>query len=159
MRRESIFAVKDETLERNYENDIKYIENELIAKQPNGKYCKYSRPLGMVANYNFEKSDYDRYWKNCYKYDEEHYKEIVKAIDDKFSTGLISTDEMINLIEKSKDKTKDKVQALEALRNGTFSKVVKQNNFEGSLRDNIAKLRLPHELIDDEDDFDDEDDE
>ena len=79
--------------------ELRYIKNEIIAQQKNGKYCKWSRPLKAITVTNFTKEDYLRYWMSCLKdssraenkprLTKENKEELKQAINEKFD-NLIS---------------------------------------------------------------------
>lgn len=97
-----------------YLKDIKYIKNELIAKQPNGNYCKFSKMLNAVSVFNLTKDQYINYWKKLYK-NTPYLKEILNLCNLKLQEGLVSVPDMIELINKSSDNTSDKEASLKLL--------------------------------------------
>lgn len=100
----------------NFEEDLKYIEKDILAKQRNNNYIKFSRLLGEVAIIDMTQSQYINYWTSKYKNaKQEHLNQIIDACNRKFIEGLISPEEMKTLIIKSKDTTKEKQKALEYL--------------------------------------------
>ena len=111
--------MEEERVERNLAKDLDYINNEIIAKQTDGNYCKYSRILNAVAIIGLTTDQYEKYWSNRYKGSPDEYEQIHQAITDKFNVGLISQDEMIDLIQKSKDVPNEKKKAISLLRRVT----------------------------------------
>lgn len=117
----------DETLEaKQFDNDLIYIENEIIAMQPQinelaededekYRYVKFSRALNAVSAINLTKKQFKNYWKTLYKNSPEKLEIILNKIDEKFENGLISKEEMIKKIEESKDYESEKRLAIKAL--------------------------------------------
>lgn len=100
-------------------DDINYIKNEIISQLPNGKYIKYSRLLHAVVVMDFTKNDCIRYWNTRYIRNGKEtifYKDIIKAVETMFESGLTPLEEMTKLIENSHDDTVDKVKALKLLK-------------------------------------------
>ena len=98
------------------ENDLKYIENLIIAKQNNGKYCKFSKILKSIVITDMSEKDFITYWLLRYKFNsEEDINRIIEACKNKIKNGLISKEEMIDLIINSKDKDSEKVKILSKL--------------------------------------------
>lgn len=110
---------------RELDKDLKYIENDIIAKQKNGLYCKYSKMTKSITVTNLSKENHLKYWLGIYKikYKPEEQTEqfieassaITYAIDKKFKSGLISLDEIIELENNSKDTDKEKKKILEII--------------------------------------------
>lgn len=104
---------------------MNYIKNEIIAKQVvrvQGQlpcetyYCKYSRPLNAIAIVDLTKDTYTKYWLNQYKNNtEDEMEQIRLCCEEKFENGLLPTEDMINLIIKSKDFPKEKERVLTRL--------------------------------------------
>lgn len=95
------------------ENDIKYIENLILAKQNNGKYCKYSRILKSIVITDMTEKDFYTYWLMRYKFNsEEDINRILEACKNKIENGLITKEEMIDLIINSKDVESEKSKIL-----------------------------------------------
>lgn len=112
--------------QRQLENDLKYIDKEIIAIQPEVnflalntdemfKYIKFSRALNAVSIINLTKKQYKNYWNTIYKEHPEALSIIMDKIEDKFKNGLISTEEMAEKIMKSKDVELEKKAAIKAL--------------------------------------------
>lgn len=112
--------------QRQFENDLKYIQKEIIAIQPEVnflasnidemfKYVKFSRPLNAVSIINLTKKQYKNYWGSLYKEHSQYFDIIMEAIEEKFNNGLISAEEMIEKIKKSSDSETEKKNAIEAL--------------------------------------------
>ena len=116
MENEEIKSIKD------IERDLRFIESEIIAKQyekdkitGEERYVKYSRALKCVVAINLTKKQYVNYWTAQYKSYPEQLKRILKKIDDKFENGLISAEEMAELVRQSKDFESEKKSALKGL--------------------------------------------
>lgn len=77
--------------------------------------CKYSTILKCVCTYNLSKEQYIRYWATRYRKKQQEQNEIIKCCEDKFKSGLISVQEMIELVKKSKDRPKEKQKILDCL--------------------------------------------
>lgn len=98
-----------------FESDLKRIEIEVIARQKNGKYMKFYRPLDAVVITNMYKEEYINYWARQY-YNEPEKREIIeKACIDKFENGLTDTETMAELIRNSKDREQEKKEYLKLL--------------------------------------------
>lgn len=109
--------------------DLAYIKNDLIAKQlqkdikedyreeddEKEKYVKFSKILRAVTVVNMTKKQYKRYWESQYKPYPEKHKIILEAIEEKFKNGLTSQEEMINIINLSKDSESEKKRAVKLL--------------------------------------------
>ena len=52
--------------EREFNRDLKFIENEVMTKQADGRYCKYSTSLKAVIVTNLERNSYIEYWSKLY---------------------------------------------------------------------------------------------
>lgn len=93
--------------------DLDYIKNDIIAKQKNGLFCKYSRLGKFITVTNLSKETHLNYWLSNYKnkYNPEKYPEkykiiketLTSAIDDKFENGLTDLDTIIYLEKMSSD--------------------------------------------------------
>lgn len=99
----------------NITRDLKYINNEIISKQADGNYTKWSDILKAVSVIGLTKQQYISYWKNKYK-DTPYCDEIVKCCIDKLTDGLTDREVMIKMILKSKDFESEKSKAIKALR-------------------------------------------
>lgn len=113
---EYIEKVGKQTLDK----DLNYIQNELICKYIDEKgewvYMKYSRTLGAIAILSITKDQYIKYWQSRYKStDSQCLKSITLACTDLFNNKLISTEQMLKLVQNSNDITKDKPQAINML--------------------------------------------
>ena len=116
MENEEIKSIKD------IERDLRFIESEIIAKQyekdkitGEEKYVKYSRALKCVVAINLTKKQYINYWGAQYKSHPEQLKLILEKIEDKFENGLISAENMLELIRASKDFESEKKNAIKVL--------------------------------------------
>ena len=120
------------------EKDLKYIENDIIAKQANGLYCKYSRLAKCITITNLSKENHLKYWVSQYKvkYNPKNkpaeFKEakrlITKTINKKFKSGLFDLDKVIELELKSNDMEKDKlISTITSLEKPVSNTLVNQN--------------------------------
>lgn len=104
--------VKEEELtlneEQKLELDLKYIRNEIISKQPNGNYVKFSRMLGETSCINDPKSKFIKYWESRYNSNSNSRKRILEALENKLTEGLTPIEDMIELINNSKDREGEK---------------------------------------------------
>lgn len=89
-----------------YKSDLLFIKNEIICKQPDGNYCKYSLPLRAVSVYNLSKDTYINYWVKQYK-NTKYLNNIISACNNKLDNNLTSVDKMIQLVQISKEKTEE----------------------------------------------------
>jgi len=89
--------------EEKLEEDIRYINSEIIAKLKNGSYCKFSRVLNAISILQITKEQYIKYWQMLYKNDELGLKLILEACESKFNDGLTSKKEMLELLKNSND--------------------------------------------------------
>lgn len=99
----------------NLDRDLKYIKGEIISKQVDGKYMKYSKILKATSVIGLTKEQYLNYWKQKYK-NTEYTDEIIQCCLDKFDTGLTDTQTMIRLIKNSKERPMEKIKALKLLK-------------------------------------------
>ena len=106
---------KNEPIEHKLKRDLHYIERELIAKQNDGAYCKFSRALDGISIIGLTQHQYENYWTNQYRSYKEQLPIITAACRNKFTTGLISQQEMIDRINNSHDHTKDREKAIKLL--------------------------------------------
>lgn len=93
------------------QEDLKYIKLEVIAKQKNGNYCKYSRLAHCITVVDITKQKYLDYWISSLKaknISNSDLKLIEKAVENKFNTGLYNLDKLVELELKSKDTKKEK---------------------------------------------------
>lgn len=109
----------------NIVRDLKYINDEIIAKQIDGNYCKWSSVLKTVSVIGLTEHQYVSYWRNKYK-DTPYCDEITKCCIEKLTNGLTDKEIMIQMILKSKDFESEKQKALKALRGD--SKCIKTQN-------------------------------
>lgn len=107
--------VKEESEILNLQKDMAFIKNEILAKQTNGNYCKYSKALRGIAIIDLTEEAHINYWIARYKDRPEDKKQIIKCCKKKLKEDLISSQEMINLILKSKDFASEKQKAIELL--------------------------------------------
>lgn len=98
-----------------FKNDLLRIENDIIARQRNGKYMKFYKPLNAIVLLNMTQKQYMDYWINLYHNDYDKMQIIGQACIEKFENGLTDAGTMIELILNSKDKTKDRAEALRLL--------------------------------------------
>ena len=103
-----------EVLKR-FKSDLQYIQNEVIAQQPDGAYTKWSRILNAVTVVGITYSQFIDYWVKLYKNYPDYVDDIVKACENKLDNDLISREQMIDMIKKSKDYECEKIRAIEAL--------------------------------------------
>lgn len=99
----------------NIVRDLKYINDEIISKQTDGNYCKWSSVLKTVSVIGLTEHQYVSYWKNKYK-DTPYCDEIVKCCIEKLTDGLTDREVMIKMILKSKDFESEKLKAIKELR-------------------------------------------
>ena len=99
---------------RQVKKDIAYIRGEVLAKQKNGKYCKYSKILRSIVVINSTKEQHINYWRNLYgkNSNHEYCKLILKEINNKLENGLISLDKMVELEISSADSEKEKMKII-----------------------------------------------
>ena len=102
--------------EKTFNKDLYTIENDLITKQKDGKYCKFSRLLNQVVIIGLTKEQYIKYYQSRWVGDDEKQKILLEACEAKFNNGLISNNEMIELINNSDDDIVDKPNALKKLK-------------------------------------------
>lgn len=116
--------------------DLKHIENDTVAEQGNGLYCKWSIPAGTVTRTSFSKEQYynfflRRYLDRIYMLKnrsneeldiDEDVKLIKQAVDELFNNNLISLGEMIEKIKNSKEKPEEKDRLLREIRRKNESK-------------------------------------
>lgn len=110
-------------MERMLERDFNYIDNEIIAQQTNGKYCKWSSMADTVSAMNFTKEDYLNFWlRNIasrvfgrkFIITNEVVNKLKERIEKMFER-TIPLDEMIKKEENSKDSPKEKKRILKEI--------------------------------------------
>lgn len=104
-----------ESVEYNLKRDLHYINKEIIAKQPNGNYCKFSRILNAVTVIDISQEQIIKYWTSRYTKNSDAYNQIVEAVHNKLTKGLISTDKMMQMIANSNDFDSEKHKAIDKL--------------------------------------------
>ena len=109
---EDINDNKQEVL--NVERDLKYINSEIISKQIDGNYVKWSRILNAVSVIGLTEHQFIDYWSKRYK-NSKDLPTILECCKNKLSSGLIEPDKMITLIKHSKDFEKEKIRAIKLL--------------------------------------------
>ncbi len=87
---------------RQLQKDIEYIKNEIISKQPNGNYTKFSLVDDFIAFINEPKEKSYKYWTSQYKSSEEELDLITKTLDEKFKNGLTPIEKMIKYIQDAR---------------------------------------------------------
>lgn len=123
------------------EKDLRYIKNDIIGKQVNGLFCKYSKLAKSITITNLTKDIHLKYWLSVYKvkYNPDKYPEkyneasklIIEAINDKFENGLTDLDIIIDLENKSTDSKKEKDKIIKHLTTTEIPKIQsKPTNFE-----------------------------
>lgn len=101
--------------------DIHAIKSDIIAKQTDSNYCKWSRLLNAVSIVGLTQKQYMDYWQTHYKNYPEYSKQIQEACEEKLNNGLISAEKMMTMIYNSKDFESEKEKAIKAL-GGKYSK-------------------------------------
>lgn len=91
---------KPHSEEEKLEEDIRYINAEIIARLKNGSYCKFSRALNAISILQITKEQYIKYWQMLYKNDELGFKLILEACESKFNDGLTSKKRNVRVIKK-----------------------------------------------------------
>lgn len=107
-------------IKRKFKKDLIYIKKDMLSKQKNGKYLKWSRLLKAVSLTNVTQSSYINYWTRQYEsYPDEIYlkcsKEITDLCNDKFENHLIDSKVMIKMIANSNDFESEKKEAIKLL--------------------------------------------
>lgn len=94
--------------------DIAYIRGEVLARQKNGKYCKYSKVLRSVIVTNLTKEQHINYWKGLYKKssNSKYCRLILKEINEKLENGLTDLDKIVELERLSTDSEKEKEKVI-----------------------------------------------
>ena len=105
----------DIDIELKLKNDLRYIQNDIITKQINGKYCKFSRPLNAVSCMDLEQSQYLKYWTSIYRNHPKELDIILEACQKKLLDTGYTREQMITLIQKSNDFTSEKEKAIKLL--------------------------------------------
>lgn len=107
--------------------DLEYIKKDLISLQPGTnklasdedekyRYIKFSRILNSTAIVGMTKKQYINFWRTQYIKKPELFGIILNAINEKFKNGLISIEEMREMIINSKDTEKEKKRILKEIR-------------------------------------------
>lgn len=103
------------SLSESLNKDLEYIKGDIIAKQPNGNYTKWSKALRAVSAVNLSYKSYIEFWERKYKSEPELAEIIIEACIDKLENGTIPAKQMMDMIYNSKDFDSEKAQAIEAL--------------------------------------------
>lgn len=111
-------------MERSIERDLRYIDREIVAKQANGKYCKWSIMADTVSATDFTPEDYLNYWLRLFKgralvqkivITKEDMKEIKKRISRVFERA-VPLEEMIRRVEISNDQKEEQRRIKRAIK-------------------------------------------
>lgn len=108
-------------MEKRCRQDIHIIKSDIIAKQTDNNFCKWSKLLSSVSIIGLTKKQYIDYWLTHYKNYPEYSKQIKIACEEKLDNGLISPTKMMTMIYNSKDFESEKEKAIKAL-GGKYSK-------------------------------------
>lgn len=113
-------------INKKLKRDLKYIEDDIIAKQfkidknasedEKEKFIKFCKPLNAIGIIDMTKKQYKKYWSTQYINFPEEKEIVLNAVEKKFKDGLISPNEMIQLIENSKDYETEKKRAIKLLK-------------------------------------------
>ena len=125
-------ALMDINGEKSFQGDLEYIRNDVIAKQKNGAYCKFSRPLQCITKYDITEESYRKYWLDQYKHSSKERKDaILKEINEKFKDcNLTDLDKLIELQKQCNDK-----DTTEILQHITTTKKAKAPRLEFFIRE------------------------
>lgn len=104
-----------------FKEDIAWIKRDVMARQIDGDYCKWSNILKTVVVIGLSEAQYRDFWEKQYKRYPRLQKKIAQACTDKFENGLISAEEMIEKIRNSHDYESEKCKAIQLL-GGTYTK-------------------------------------
>lgn len=112
------YLTSEETVKKSIEDDLKYIQEDKIAHQANGGYCKISNILKCITVENMTKSSYMNYWLRQYKLprEENERQRIVETINYKFENNILSLGDAIKVTLDSKDSEKEKQRILKIIK-------------------------------------------
>ena len=68
------------SLSESLDKDLEYIKGEIIAKQPNGNYTKWSRALRAVSVVNISYKSFIEFWERKYKSEPELAEIIIHSM-------------------------------------------------------------------------------
>ena len=100
------------------DRELNYIRKEVLAKQKNDRFCKYSRIAKSITATNFTQDQYINYWVGTLKNRRLPKKEIdrvVEAIIDKFENDLTDLSVVVKLEKLSNDQEKDKADIIKEI--------------------------------------------
>lgn len=106
---------------RNFERDLEYIKNDVIARQSNRKYCKYSKIAKMVTVTNITKKNYISYWTKLYRDDQNKVNIIIKICEEKFKNGLTDLEDVIELEKQSNISIKEIMRSIKTISNRMYA--------------------------------------
>lgn len=106
---------QEDNMDIRLKRDLNYIKRDIIAPQIDGAFCKFSRTLNGISVIGLTERQYEGYWQSQYKDSKLQLPVIMPACKDKFKNGLTSQVDMINIINKSSDFTKDRYKAIQLL--------------------------------------------
>lgn len=93
----------------NLDKELKYIDNEIMARRLDGLYMKYSKPLRGISVEGITAKNYLNYYTSKYKTRPKEEQDIIKQhCLNKLKKGLISRQKMKELIEQSSDNSQTK---------------------------------------------------
>ena len=106
----------EETAEKIFNSLKNFIEKrQTITRLNNGNYMIFSKEHSMITVMEISKKKYIEYWTGSSPRCPKEYKaRIARICENKLENGLISIDEMIDLVKFSNDIEKD--EALKLLR-------------------------------------------
>ena len=112
------YLTSEETVKKSIEDDLKYIQEDKIAHQANGGYCKISNILKCITVENMTKSSYMNYWLRQYKLpkEESERQRIIETINYKFENDILSLGDAIKVTLDSKDSEKEKQRILKIIK-------------------------------------------
>lgn len=124
------YLTSEETVKKNIEDDLKYIQEDKIAHQANGGYCKISNILKCITVENMTKSSYMNYWLRQYKLprEENERQRIIETINYKFENDILSLGDAIKVTLDSKDSEKEKQRILKIIKDPNTP--IKEDNYE-----------------------------
>lgn len=113
-------------LNKKIQRDIEYIQNDILAKQVDGNYIKWSKALNATAIVGLTGNQYYDYWEKQYKSYPEHLDQILEVCTNKLINGLTPPQVMIDMIQNSSDCVTEKEKAIKLL-GGKYVRPAKQN--------------------------------
>lgn len=107
--------MEEETTEKRFQRMCKFIDKgQIITQLSSGNYMIFSARFNMITVMSISKGKYIDFWASntMWLKDKTHQEMIKQVCEDKLENGLITKEEMIELVTKSNDREKEEALKL-----------------------------------------------